>query len=136
VGSADREEDDVSEDGEVRYYTVDEANELLPKIEPLVRLLRDAQEKMDERQNEVMESVPTNGGGAAHREFLEASNAATAALEELEGLSIVVRDPSSGLIDFPAERDGTEVYLCWRLGEDSVAWWHPPETGFAGRQPL
>jgi len=127
----------MSDEGaEVRYFTVDEANALLPKVAPVVQQLHDDQEKMEERQDEVMGSVPTNGGGAAHQEFLEASARSTAALEELEGLGIVVRDASSGLIDFPSKRDEGVVFLCWRLGEDSVAWWHPPETGFAGRQPL
>jgi hypothetical protein len=127
----------VTDEGEeVRYFTADEANDLLPKVAPIVQQLQDAQEKMEERQDDVMESVPTNGGGAAHQEFLEASRTATGALEELEGLGIVVRDPSSGLIDFPSRRDEGVVFLCWRLGEESVAWWHPPETGFAGRQPL
>jgi hypothetical protein len=82
------------------------------------------------------ESIPTNGGGAVHREFLDASTQAAAALQRLEELGIVVRDPSSGLVDFPGIRDGREVFLCWRLGEEAVAWFHPPETGFAGRQPL
>jgi hypothetical protein len=91
---------------------------------------------MEERYEAVMTSVPTNGGGATHREFLDASSRAATALKELTDLGIVVRDPSSGLIDFPAERDGEEIYLCWRLGEETIAWWHPPDTGFAGRQPL
>jgi hypothetical protein len=121
---------------EPRYFTAAEANALLPSVGPLVEQLRSAQERMDERHDEVMDSVPTNGGGVVHREFLDASTEATKALAALEELGIVVRDPSSGLIDFPSIRDGVEVFLCWRLGEEAVEWWHPPETGFAGRQPL
>jgi hypothetical protein len=49
---------------------------------------------------------------------------------------VVVRDPSTGLVDFPAERDGEPVYLCWRLGEDEVAHWHDRDSGFSSRQPL
>jgi hypothetical protein len=48
----------------------------------------------------------------------------------------VVRDIDRGLIDFPAIRDGQEVYLCWELGEDRVAWWHELDAGYGGRQPL
>jgi hypothetical protein len=59
-----------------------------------------------------------------------------AEVERISGLGIILRDVESGLVDFPAERDGNEVYLCWRLGEDHVGYWHPPETGFAGRRPL
>ena len=126
----------TDEEKPVRYFSAEEANALLPTVGPLVEQLRDAQAIMEERQDEVTESIPTNGGGAVHREFLDASTRASKALNELVELGIVVRDPSSGLVDFPAMRDGSEVFLCWRLGEQSVAWFHPPETGFAGRQPL
>lgn len=119
-----------------RRYTVDEANAALPEIAPLLERLRDAQRVMDERGDQVLESIPTNGGGGAGRDYLAASGAATGALAELERRGIVVRDPTSGLIDFPAEREGKEVFLCWRLGEDRVAWWHPTDSGFAGRRPL
>jgi len=127
----------MSEDGdEVKRFTPDEANALLTTVAPLVAELQDAHALMEERQDDVTESIPTNGGGAVHREFLDASTRAAKALKELEEIGLVVRDPSSGLVDFPAIREGHEVFLCWRLGEDSVAWFHPPETGFAGRQPL
>jgi len=120
----------------IRHFTAEEANALLPKVAPLVEELRDAQALMEERQDDVTESIPTNGGGAVHREFLDASTRAAGALQQLEELGLVVRDPSSGLVDFPTIREGQEVFLCWRLGEEAVAWFHPPETGFAGRQPL
>ena len=51
-------------------------------------------------------------------------------------MGIVVRDPSSGLIDFPSKREGKVVFLCWRVGEERIAYWHDPESGFAGRKPL
>ena len=127
----------LSEDeGEIRQFTADEANALLTTVEPLVRDLQEAHALMEERQDDVTESIPTNGGGAVHREFLEASTRAAKALQTLEEIGLVIRDPASGLVDFPAIRDGREVFLCWRLGEESVAWFHPPETGFAGRQPI
>ena len=119
-----------------KRYTVDEANELLPSLVPLLEGLRDAQRAMAERQDDVVTSATGNGGGSAGKEFLEASQTAGRALAEINALEIFVRDPSSGLIDFPAERDGEEIYLCWRLGEDAVGWWHPIDSGFAGRQPL
>ena len=58
-------------------------------------------------------------------------------LEELTELGIVVRDPTRGLIDFPAQTaDGRTYLLCWLDGEASIDWWHWPEDGFAGRTPL
>lgn len=121
---------------EQRRFTVEEANAMLPTVIPLLERLRDANAEMEEHHDDVVTLAATNGGGATHQAFLEASMAAAKALGELEAESIVVRDPESGLIDFPAERDGEAVLLCFQLGEAEVAWWHPPETGFAGRRPL
>ena len=53
-----------------------------------------------------------------------------------QGSGIVIRDVDRGLIDFPAIRDGEEVYLCWELGEDSVEYWHDLESGYGGRRQL
>jgi hypothetical protein len=129
-------EEEPGEERPVRRFTAEEANALLPAVTPLVEALRRAHAVMEERQDDVMESIPTNGGGVIHREFVDASTEAGRAIESLESLGLVVRDPSSGLVDFPAIIGGEEVFLCWRVGEASVAWWHPPETGFAGRQPI
>ncbi|MGH2726724.1 MAG: DUF2203 domain-containing protein [Actinomycetota bacterium] len=120
---------------EVRY-TVEEANALLPRLGAMLERLRDAQRVMAERHDQVMEATTHNGGGGPGKEFLEASQEAGKLGAEIQVLGIVVRDPETGLIDFPSERDGEEIYLCWRLGEDAVGWWHPTDTGFAGRQPL
>jgi len=119
-----------------KTYTVEEANELLPTLAPKLEQLRDAQRAMAERQDEVLSSATGNGGGSVGVEFLEASQTAGRTLAEINALGILVRDPDIGLLDFPAERDGEEIFLCWRLGEDSVGWWHPTDSGFAGRQPL
>lgn len=51
-------------------------------------------------------------------------------------LGIYVKDLDTGIVDFLGQRDGHEVYLCWRLGEDDIRFWHEPETGFAGRKPI
>lgn len=119
-----------------RLFTPEEANALLPTVAPIVESLRDAQRRMEDSHDQVTSAAAGNGGGEPGTAFLEANDRATTMLAQLEGLGIVVRDPSTGLIDFPAEREGEQIYLCWRLGEDSVAWWHPVDTGIAGRQPL
>jgi len=59
-----------------------------------------------------------------------------AGLDRLFGAGIILRDAETGLIDFPSERDGQEIFLCWRLGEERVGFWHGPESGFTGRRPL
>ncbi len=59
-----------------------------------------------------------------------------ASVARLDAWGITLRDIETGLIDFPALVDGRQVWLCWRLGEDDVEWWHELDTGFAGRRPL
>lgn len=117
-------------------FTVDEANALLPVLVPLLEALRRAQQTMEDLHDEVMTSVPTNGGGKAHRAYVDASDEAARATDAVSALGAVIRDPGEGLVDFPSARAGEEIFLCWRLGEDTVTWWHPTDTGFAGRQPL
>ncbi len=57
-------------------------------------------------------------------------------IAEIDELGITVKDLDMGLIDFPCLRDGREVYLCWKLGEPGIDWWHEIDAGYAGRQPL
>ena len=57
-------------------------------------------------------------------------------IEELENLGVVIKDLDSGLVDFPADRFGEKVMLCWKLGEAEVSYWHTMYEGFAGRRPL
>ena len=121
-----------------RHFDVDEANALLPAIDPALRRLREARDRLTNEQahDALSGAAPGNGGGTPGREVGEAFLEVRELLGELLGLGIVVRDVDRGLIDFPAIRDGREVYLCWQLGEDEVAFWHDLETGFAGRRPL
>jgi len=121
-----------------RHYTIDEANGLLDGLKPLLRELRDARDQLtDAETHELLaEAAPANGGGAPGRlvgaAFLEVRRLLLA-IQEAE---IVIRDLDRGLIDFPAIRDGEEVYLCWELGEDEISWWHELDAGYRGRQPL
>ncbi len=71
-----------------------------------------------------------------HHDVLEAVQTLRAAIEELQEAGCELKDPDTGLIDFLSLRDEREVYLCWRLGEDRIRFWHDLDTGFAGRQPL
>ena len=57
-------------------------------------------------------------------------------IEEVQAFGCVLKDLEMGLVDFPAVRDGAEVYLCWRLGEDRIGFWHGIDEGYAGRKPL
>ena len=61
---------------------------------------------------------------------------AEALIKAIVELGVALKDIEQGLIDFPTERDGRIVYLCWRQGEDEIRFWHELDTGFAGRRPL
>ena len=120
-----------------RLYTVGEADALLPDLRERLSRIRDARQEILRRTEVVRARVVADVGGAdPGPEYREASNTLRAELERLSQENILLRDPETGLVDFPAERDGERVYLCWRLGEDHVANWHPLDTGFAGRRPL
>lgn len=107
----------------MRYWTVDEARAYLPRLRHLVEVVR--------RAATLATVSRTNGHGQT------ADADPRAALAELEGGDIVVRDPRTGLVDFHAlGHDGVVYYLCYRLDEDDLTWWHLPEEGFGGRKPL
>jgi hypothetical protein len=85
----------------------------------------------------VRERLATDGGGATGgREYWDAQAVLRAEVERLAEENILLRDPETGLVDFPGERDGRRVWLCWRMGEERVGHWHDLDTGFVGRQPL
>jgi hypothetical protein len=127
------------------YFTREQAEALLPQVEPLLReiqALRLAAAELAARLATQREKVAGNGhlpqdDQRQTRDELDGINERIAErVEEIQARGILLKDLDTGLIDFPTLRDGREVYLCWKLGEDRVCWWHPIETGFAGRQPL
>ena len=122
----------------VRHYTVEQANAALPWVsERLVRIRDALGELLSDEATAALELIDTaDGGGYPGAAVAGATLRLLAAASELQAVDVVLRDPASGLIDFPAIREGEEVYLCWRPGEDRVGWWHDPDAGFAGRRPL
>jgi hypothetical protein len=117
-------------------YTRETANLLLDEVqERLVRLQR-AYADVAGHRSSMASSAGGNGGDAGASRWLASSRTAADELSWFRDRGIVVRDIEQGLIDFPGLRGGRQIYLCWRLGEDAVNFWHDRETGFAGRQPL
>ena len=121
-----------------RHFSVEQANALIDGLKPLLRELRDARDLLTDADSHasLTEAAPTNGGGAQGQRVGEAFLEVRRLLLAIQEAGIVVRDIDRGLIDFPAIRDGEEIYLCWELGEDRVEWWHDLEGGYGGRQPL
>jgi hypothetical protein len=120
-----------------RVYTVEEANAVLPELRERIARIRDARQDLLRGAEVVSELLATDGGGAfGGREYWEAQATLRSEIERLAEENIVLRDPESGLVDFPGERDGRRIWLCWRDGEDRVGHWHELDTGFVGRQRL
>ena len=121
-----------------RHYTLEEANAALEWVQAVIASLRTAREGLsDEEAREALaEAGPQNGGGDPGRVVSEAFLQLRDALTQLQDAEVVLRDLDRGLVDFPAIRDGREVYLCWVEGEDEIRYWHDLEAGFAGREPL
>ena len=129
-----------------RFFTAAEANELLPEVRPLVERMvahRRSLALATVRHARIAATIASNGGGVRPHEVdrlqeqieAEAAEVVTC-VEALQALGLLVKDLDEGLVDFPALRGDEEVLLCWRLGEDEVAFWHSVEDGFAGRRPL
>jgi hypothetical protein len=128
-----------------RYFTVEDANELLPTIEPVVTNLKSLRERMVHIAGAVadFELLASSNGHGQDWEALQPDNDLRGLREEirerirfLEDLGIQVKDLEHGVVDFPAQMFGREILLCWRLGESTVGHWHDIENGFSGRQPL
>ena len=121
-----------------RHYSLDEANAALPAVAQLLERLRSARQRLSdsEARDALSEAGPTNGGGEPGRTVSEAFLALRDGLVELREREVVLRDLERGLVDFPAMRDGREVYLCWESGEDEIGFWHDLESGYGGRRPL
>jgi hypothetical protein len=121
-----------------RHYTVDQANAALEWVAERLEKLRAAREQLSDEDARAAlgEAAPSNGGGTPGRVVSEAFLELQRTLGELQAMEVVLRDLERGLVDFPAMRDGREVYLCWEAGESEIKFWHDIEAGYGGRQPL
>ena len=121
-----------------RRYTVEQANAAIPFVQARIDALRGARAGLnDEEARAALDDASGgNGGGQPGRVVSEAFLAMRSALHELQEIGVVLRDLDRGLADFPAVRDGREIYLCWEEGEVEIRFWHDAETGFDGRRPL
>ena len=129
-----------------RYFTPEEANDALEDVRPVtVELVehRSALLELQERQASLIARIAGNGGDMEPRELHEVQErldeevtGIARCVSRIHELGALVKDLDDGLIDFLARREGEEVLLCWRLGEDEVAHWHGLEEGFSGRKPF
>lgn len=130
-----------------RFFTRDQAEQLLPEVENTVRealFLKAEFQESDTALREAARAIIFSGGMNIDRERMLSTRqrrdaSATklqSALERIHEFGCQVKDLDIGLLDFPTLYHGREVYLCWRLGEHRIEFWHGVDEGFRGRKPI
>jgi hypothetical protein len=121
-----------------RHYTIEEARAELPWVAERLEAMREARERLTdaEARSALATGAPSNGGGTPGKQVGEAFRELQSGVAAMIEREIVLRDLDRGLIDFPAMRDGREVYLCWIDGEPDIGYWHELDAGYAGRQEV
>lgn len=119
-----------------RLFTLEEARAALPELRERLPRLREARRSLIDASRRIDDAVAADGGGVSGGDWFGAQQSLKAELSTLAEQGILLRDPESGLVDFPSEREGRAVLLCWRLGEDDVAWYHEAGVGFGARKRL
>lgn len=121
---------------EEKLYTVEEANALLPYLAPTLVELREKFELAEDARESVAQAAAGNGWSHNRERWSVTMARVTELMERITEWGLELRDIATGLVDFPAVVDGQEAYLCWRLGEPDVGYWHSRTEGFGGRQRL
>ena len=130
-----------------KRFTLAEAQRLLPRVERLVEEAITLKTEYDEAGGELeslQKRVMMMGGVTMDREHAlharqRRDNAGTRlrnAIETLQEMGCIVKDLAIGLVDFPTTLRGVEVYLCWKLGEAKIEYWHGVDEGFRGRKAI
>jgi hypothetical protein len=129
-----------------RYFTLEQANAALAEVRPLAERMvahrREAATLLSRRAG-LTSTIAGNGGdldpgelARVEADIAEEAKGVAQCVNQIHGLGAQVKDADEGLVDFPALREGEEVLLCWKVGEDEIGFWHGLEDGFAGRRPV
>ncbi len=124
---------------EERFFTVHEARRLLPVIKRLMGRTIAISSQLEEYRETVQQlakKASFNSGSPEGTAFLEKLIALQQCLTEIQEKGCLVKEVRNGVVDFPHLKDGREVYLCWKYGEDDIHFWHEVDAGLAGRKPL
>jgi hypothetical protein len=122
-----------------RFFTIAEARALLPQVKLLMAQAQAARAALIRLRPDLvpaLQKAAMNGGSKETGAVLPLYKQLEAGLKGIQGLGIVIKDVDQGLVDFLGRRDGREIYLCWRHGEDDIAFWHELNGGFGGRRPI
>ncbi|HEX6581206.1 MAG TPA: DUF2203 domain-containing protein [Actinomycetota bacterium] len=121
---------------EERLFSIADADAELEELRARLPRLREARQRLIDTGERITSAVELDGGGTEGSDWFRAQETLKRELLWLAGRGILLRDPDAGLVDFPAERDGERVFLCWRLGEERVGWYHSERSGLSSRKPL
>jgi hypothetical protein len=126
-----------------RFYDLDDANARLTDLRPLLEQLKADRDAVAKAQAALVRFSQTNGdprhaAGLQQRqeEIRGLVGRMRDAVEQIDRWDVTLRDIENGLVDFPALASGRPIWLCWRLGEGDIEWWHEHDTGFDARRPL
>ena len=121
-------------------FTLGDANALVPWLEGMFRSLELAHQRRIAVQERLSELARNPGSIDEKTNLTESAESLTREIEEgveeILDQGIIVRDVSAGLVDFPSQRQGREVHLCWIKGETCIEFWHETNRGFSHREPL
>lgn len=127
--------------GPERFYTIEEANDLVPEVRAVLLQMAVEQGRLQRTHEELRRRLEGNGDPAARQaaerlevEISEIAEGIHTLQAHINAKGIVVRDLEMGLVDFPAVRDGRQVWLCWRLADPRVAFWHGTDEGYTSRR--
>lgn len=124
---------------EERTFTLTEAKQLLPQLEEQLLAVKKEKEVLVHSHGEIRKAsanAQANGGSFAGPRYIRALEHISDSVEAIQEMGVLVKDLDIGLCDFPYQMNGRVVYLCWKLGEPEIRFWHEVEDGYAGRQPL
>ena len=120
----------------VRRFTLEQANSSLPLVRRIVTDIVKAHALASTRRDALESATGTKDAAVAQQALEMAIERLEDLVDELEDVGAELKDYQSGLIDFVSRHEGRDIYLCWKLGEESITHWHELDAGFAGRKPV
>lgn len=122
-----------------RLFTLSEANHLIPQLNARLTSIREAKAVLARTKEDIRRAsaqAQYGGGSALGPLYISSLQQISSQLQAIHEMGVLVKDVEMGLCDFPHLREGRVVFLCWKLGEQEIKWWHETSTGYKDRCPL
>ena len=132
MGQGNRQEHD-------RLFTLAEANHLIPQLNTQLNSVRQAKNVLARTKDDIQRAsakAEYGGGSTAGTLYISSLQQISSNLQAIQELGVLVKDLDIGLCDFPHLREGRIVFLCWKLGESEIKWWHETTDGYKDRCPI